>query len=79
MMDQMKKEHDSTSESPSHDWGTGKGEEKSSTEGKEAGRHDAGTSHADRPAGTSTARDSTSINPDAMDPIDPNSPKMPPA
>ena len=78
-MDEMDKEHDSTSKSPSHDWGTGKGEEKSSMEGGEAGRDDAGTTHADRPAGTSTARDSTSINPENMDPIDPNSPNMPPA
>lgn len=70
-------EHSSKSDSPSHDTGTGKGEEKSSTEGKEAGRHDHGTTHADRPAGGSTARDSTSINPDSEDPIDPNSPKMP--
>jgi len=78
-MDEMDKEHDATSKSPSHDAGTGKGEEKSSTEGKESGRHEAGTTHADRPAGTSTARDSTSINPENMDPIDPNSPNMPPA
>ncbi|HEV7904071.1 MAG TPA: hypothetical protein VGO96_09535 [Pyrinomonadaceae bacterium] len=70
---------DTTHDSPAHDTGTGKGEEKSSYEGKEAGRDDAGTTHADRPAGTSTARDSTSINPENMDPIDPNSPKLPPA
>jgi hypothetical protein len=76
-MDEMDKEHDAKSKSPAHDWGTGKGEEKASTEGKESGRHEAGTTHADRPAGTSTARDSTSINPDAEDPIDPNSPNMP--
>lgn len=72
-------DHDTTPDAPSHDWGTGKGEEKSSTEGKEAGRHDHTHTHADRPAGGSTARDATSINPDDMDPIDPNSPKMPPA
>jgi hypothetical protein len=72
-------EHDANSASPSHDTGTGKGEQKSSTEGKEAGRHDLGDTHADRPAGGSTARDATSINPDEADPIDPNSPKMPPA
>lgn len=71
--------HDTTRDAPSHDAGTGKGEEKSSYEGKEAGRHETGTTHADRPAGTSTARDSTSINPDNEDPIDPNSPNMPPA
>lgn len=72
-------EDDTTSDAPSHDSGTGKGEEKSTWEGKEAGREDAGTSHADRPAGTSMARDSTSINPDDRDPIDPESPNMPPA
>ena len=79
MTDQMDEEHEAKSKSPSHDSGTGKGEEKSSTEGKESGRHDTGTSHADRPSGSSTARDSTTINPDAEDPIDPNSPTMPPA
>lgn len=63
----------------SHDIGTGKGEEKSGTEGKESGRHDTGTTGADRPAGTSTARDSTSINPEDMDPIDKDMPNMPPA
>lgn len=75
----MMDEHDAGSESPSHDAGTGKGEEKSSMEGKESGREDEGTSHAGRPAGTSTARNSTSINPDAEEPIDPDSPNMPPA
>ena len=75
----MEKEHDSKSQSPSHDWGTGKGEEKSSMEGKESGRHDLDETHADRPAGTSTGRSSTSINPENEDPIDPNSPNMPPA
>lgn len=72
-------EHDTTQDSPAHDSGTGKGEEKSSTEGKEAGRHEHGDTHADRPAGGSTARDSTSINADDRNPIDPKSPKMPPA
>ena len=75
----MMAEHDTTHDSPSHDWGTGKGEEKGSMEGKEAGRHDHSDTHADRPAGGSTARDSTSINPDERNPADPNSPKMPPA
>jgi hypothetical protein len=70
-------EHDAKSASPSHDAGTGKGEEKSSMEGNEAGRHDHSDTHAERPAGGSTARSSTSINPEEHDPIDPNSPKMP--
>ena len=72
-------QHDTSSDAPSHDTGTGKGEEKSTYEGKESGRHDAGTTHADRPAGTSTARDSTGINPDDKEPIDPQMPNMPPA
>ena len=72
-------QHDTTHDAPAHDMGTGKGEEKSSAEGKEAGRQDHATTHADRPAGGSTARDSTSINPDDRNPIDPQSPNMPPA
>ncbi len=72
-------DHDTTPDAPAHDWGTGKGEEKSSTEGKEAGRHDHDSTHMDRPAGGSTQRDSTSINPEDRDPIDPNSPNLPPA
>lgn len=78
-MDEMDKEHDAASESPSHDMGTGKGEEKSSMEGKEPGRFDHEHTHADRPAGGSTARDSTSINPEDEEPIDPQMPDMPPA
>jgi hypothetical protein len=72
-------DHDAKSESPAHDSGTGKGEEKSSMEGKEAGRHDLGETHADRPVGGSTMRDSTSINPEDRDPKDPDSPNFPQA
>ena len=43
------------------------GEEIKEDEGKEAGRQEAGSSHADRPAGTKTARDSTGINPDEVE------------
>ena len=70
-------QHDTTRDSPSHDTGVGKGEEKSSTEGKESGRQDLGETHAERPAGGSTQRDSTSINPEDRDPKDPNSPNFP--
>lgn len=71
-------DHDSTSATPAHDSGTGKGEEKGSgMGGGEAGRHDEGESHADRPAGGSTARDHTSINPEDRDPIDPAMPNYP--
>ena len=46
-------------------------------EGKEPGREDTGTTGAGRPAGKSTGRDSSTVAP--TDPIDPNSPDMPPA
>jgi hypothetical protein len=72
-------EHDTTRDSPSHDTGTRKGEEIIQEEGKEPGRHDKGETGAGRPAGGSTARDSTRINADNENPIDPESPKMPPA
>ncbi|MGB8507499.1 MAG: hypothetical protein WCD76_03760 [Pyrinomonadaceae bacterium] len=73
-------EQETTSDAPSHDAGTAKGEEKSSMEGKEPGRHDHDEdAGGERPAGGSTARNSTSINPEDRDPIDPNSPNMPPA
>ena len=62
---------------PAHTPGTRKGEQIVQEEGKEPGRHDKGESGAGRPAGGSTARDSTRINP--QDPIDPDSPNMPPA
>ncbi|MGA9770679.1 MAG: hypothetical protein WBV94_16685 [Blastocatellia bacterium] len=62
---------------PAHTPGTRKGEEIVQEEGKEPGRHDISDTGAGRPAGGSTGRDSTQINP--QDPIDPNSPNMPPA
>ncbi|MBA4182769.1 MAG: hypothetical protein H0X49_01990 [Acidobacteria bacterium] len=64
---------------PAHDIGTGKGEEASNRQGKEAGRHDTGKDEAGRPTGTSTARDSTSVNVEEREPIDPEMPNMPPA
>jgi hypothetical protein len=51
--------------------GTPKGEERVLRHGREAGRGDR-QSHR-------TARDSTSINPQAEDPIDPRMPHLPPA
>ena len=71
--------HDTTHDAPSHDMGTGKGEEKPAMEGKEAGRHDHDDTDGARPAGGSTARNSTSINPEDHGPIDPDMPNMPPA
>ncbi len=72
-------DHDAKAEMPAHTPGTTKGEDVKSRDGKEPGREDTGTTHADRPAGTSTARDSTGINPEEVSPVDPNSPNMPPA
>jgi hypothetical protein len=56
---------------PSHTAGTPKGEERVIKDGREAGRRD-------RPPHR-TARDSTSINANLREPIDPRMPKMPPA
>ncbi len=58
-------------DAPAHTPGTSKGEEKSSKEGTEGGRDDARAVRA--------ARDSTSINAEAEEPIDPRMPHMPPA
>lgn len=62
---------------PAHIPGVNKGEEATEHDGKERGRKDEGETGAKRPTGKSSARDSTSINP--QDPIDPDSPELPPA
>ena len=67
-------QEDKGSDGASHDWGTGKGEEAASRQGKEAGRAGNEDSTADR-----TGRDSTSVNPENQAPIDPEMPNMPPA
>jgi len=72
-------DHDTSRDAPTHHPGARKGEEILDGEGKEAGRHDKEQSSQGRPAGGSTARDSTSINPDDRNPIDPNSPNLPPS
>jgi hypothetical protein len=56
---------------PSHTPGTPKGEERVRKEGREPGREQEKLGR--------TARDATSINPAARDPIDPRMPHMPPA
>ena len=53
---------------PSHTPGTTRGEEMVFKKGPEPGRE----------TGTRTARDATSVNPKARDPIDPRMPYMPP-
>ena len=55
-----------------HTPGTKKGEEMAKTKGREPGRDDPMTAFR-------TARDSTSINPNDMGPIDPRMPNLPPA
>ncbi len=62
---------DVSPDAPAHMPGTSKGEEKARDEGKEPGRTETG--------GGRTARDSTSINPESEEPIDPRMPNMPPA
>ena len=70
--------HETSMDAPAHEPGTRKGEEITQREGKEAGRREKGTSHADRPAGHRTPRDSTGINPDKMGTVT-GGPEMPPA
>ena len=61
---------DSKAQLPAHTSGTPKGEERVREKGREAGR--------DNRQGVRMARDSTSINPSARNPIDPRMPHMPP-
>jgi hypothetical protein len=70
--------HDTSMDEPAHAPGTRKGEEITQHEGREPGREDKGTSHAGRPAGHRTPRDSTGINPDDMGTTT-GGPEMPPA
>jgi hypothetical protein len=60
--------HTEKSKISSHTPGTSRGEEVVTKKGPEPGRE----------TGTRTARDSTSIDPKARDPIDPRMPHMPP-
>jgi hypothetical protein len=63
--------HDSKAELPAHTPGAPRGEEMVHTLGREPGRSD--------PKVGRTARDSTSINADDREPIDPRMPHLPPA
>lgn len=71
-------DHDTSADAPTHTPGTRQGEGIKDEEGKESGRHDRGATHADRPSGGSTARDSTAINPDSVESGE-DSPNLPPA
>ncbi len=57
---------------PEHVPGTHKGEELVQKKGREPGRID------NNRQGYRTARDSTSVNPESAEPIDPRMPEMPP-
>jgi hypothetical protein len=72
----MEEQKTPTPPEPAHQPGTPKGEERTKEEGKEPGRHDTGTTGTKRPTGKSTAKTSTSVNP--KEPIDPQSPNLPP-
>ncbi len=61
---------DSKSQVSAHTAGVPKGEEVRRLHGREPGR---------TPKGGRTARDATSVNPSAQEPIDPAMPHMPPA
>lgn len=63
----------------SHQAGGAKGKEQTENQGKEEGRHDTESGGRGRPTDTSTARDSTSIDPETKGPISEDMPNMPPA
>ena len=69
---------DTKMDAPSHVNGVAQGNDPGGIE-EDPGLHYAGERAAGRPSARSTARKSTSINPDARNPIDPNSPNLPPA
>jgi hypothetical protein len=72
-----KSNKDAGNPKPVHHPGARKGEDIKKMEGKEPGRHDGGTTGAKRPAGKSTARDSTRINPKSVETKTPGSPQLP--
>ncbi len=63
--------HDERAELPAHTAGVPKGEERVRHHGREPGRQDKRF--------VRTARDATSVNPQAQEPIDPRMPHLPPA
>ncbi len=64
-------EQETTPDAPAHEPGTSRGEAQKEKLGAEGGRDDEDKGR--------TARDSTTINPDMEEPIDPRMPDMPPA
>ena len=68
---------DTTPDAPAHTPGVSQGNEPGGIE-EDPGLYPAGEYGAGRPGAKSTARKSTGINPEKMNPIDPNSPTLPP-
>jgi hypothetical protein len=69
---------DTKPEASAHTPGVSQGNEPGGIEG-DPGLYETGETGAGRPTAKSTARKSTGINPEARNPIDPNSPNLPPA
>ena len=69
---------DTKVDASAHTPGVGQGNEPGGIEG-DPGLYETGETVAGRPTAKSTARKSTGINPEARNPIDPNSPSLPPA
>ena len=69
---------DTTPDAPSHTPGVRGGNEPGGIEG-DPGLEYTGETGAGRPTARSTARKSTGINAENRNPIDPNSPNLPPA
>lgn len=68
------KNQDQGNDTPSHTPDTSRGEDVKRRDGEEPGRQDKEGTGADRPAGGSSLRDATGVNPKA--PVDPKSPKL---
>nr|MBA2441059.1 hypothetical protein [Rubrobacter sp.] len=69
---------DTKMDSPAHTPGIGQGNNPGGIEG-DPGLHYTGKMGAGRSSAKSTARKSTGVNPESRNPIDPNSPNLPPA
>ena len=69
---------DTKPDAPAHTPGVRQGNKPGGIEG-DPGLYETGETGAGRPTAKSTARKSTGINPEARNPIDPNSPNLPPA
>ena len=69
---------DTKPDAPAHTPGIPQGNEPGGIEG-DPGLYETGETGVGRPTAKSTARKSTGINPEARNPIDPNSPSLPPA